>query len=348
MLIPERAVVVKHVYQLAGAGYGSMLIVKKLIEEKVPPFKGAHWSRSFIVNLIRDRRGVGEHQPTRRAGKEQRVPDGDPIPGDYPAAVSEEEWAVAHPGRDRSADRIGKHVEIFSRGMLRDAHDGGTYLIGTRTNDGKQHRLDPDRIPGRPRAMRVLPSVPFERAIREPAAGDRPARDPQRRRRPRRIPGPGRPAQRRRGPHREAGGRAGQRRRGRTGPGATPAGRPAAGPDRAPRQANEKASHPLSETWGECRTLLETLDAAADAKDARVRLRAALQRIVGGIWVLAVPRGRDRICAVQVWFAGDKKHRDYLIWHQMPRASATARRMDNGGAGRSPRPPCREAWTCEV
>ncbi len=41
VLIPERAVVVKHVYQLAGAGYGSMLIVKKLIEEKVPPFKGA-------------------------------------------------------------------------------------------------------------------------------------------------------------------------------------------------------------------------------------------------------------------------------------------------------------------
>jgi hypothetical protein len=26
-----------------------------------------------------------------------------------------------------------------------------------------------------------------------------------------------------------------------------------------------------------------------------------------------VPRGLDRLCAIQVWFAGGKRHRDYLI-----------------------------------
>jgi hypothetical protein len=42
-------------------------------------------------------------------------------------------------------------------------------------------------------------------------------------------------------------------------------------------------------------------------------LRAALRRIVDSIWLLVVPRGQDRICAIQVWFAGGKRHRDYLM-----------------------------------
>jgi hypothetical protein len=63
-------------------------------------------------------------------------------------------------------------------------------------------------------------------------------------------------------------------------------------------------------------TLAEALQKATDPADARLRLRLALRRIVDGIWLLVVPRGRVRLCAVQVYFAGGKRHRDYLIFHR--------------------------------
>jgi len=89
--------------------------------------------------------------------------------------------------------------------------------------------------------------------------------------------------------------------------------------------ALQRAANPLSETWGEAQTLLAALDNAPDPKDARLRLRTVLRRMVESIWLLVVPRGRDRLAAVQVWFAGGKKHRDYLIYHVHPKANARAR-----------------------
>jgi hypothetical protein len=63
---------------------------------------------------------------------------------------------------------------------------------------------------------------------------------------------------------------------------------------------------------------LAALEAAPDPTDARLRLRAALRRIVEDVWLLVVPhgRGRDRLCAVQIYFAGRGRHRDYLILHR--------------------------------
>jgi hypothetical protein len=31
------------------------------------------------------------------------------------------------------------------------------------------------------------------------------------------------------------------------------------------------------------------------------------------------------LCAAQIWFAGEKKHRDYLILHRPPKANAASR-----------------------
>ena len=53
--------------------------------------------------------------------------------------------------------------------------------------------------------------------------------------------------------------------------------------------SREKAAHPLSTSWGEAKTLLDALDTASDPIDARLRLRAALRRIVESIWILVVP-----------------------------------------------------------
>src|SRR5262249_17416498 len=82
--------------------------------------------------------------------------------------------------------------------------------------------------------------------------------------------------------------------------------------------ARQEAAHPLSETWGEAQTLIDTLAAAPDPRDARLRLRAALRRIVEVIQLLIVPRGQDRLCAVQIHFRGKHagRQRNYLVLHR--------------------------------
>jgi hypothetical protein len=60
---------------------------------------------------------------------------------------------------------------------------------------------------------------------------------------------------------------------------------------------------------------MAALDAAPDPEDARLRLRAAIRRVVESVWLLVVRRGSLWLCAVQVYFRGDG-HRDYLIHYQ--------------------------------
>ena len=71
--------------------------------------------------------------------------------------------------------------------------------------------------------------------------------------------------------------------------------------------------------------MLAMLDAAPDLDDARLRLRSALRRIIDSIFMLIVPRRADRLAAVQIWFTGGKRHRDYLILHRPPRSNGKKR-----------------------
>jgi len=86
-------------------------------------------------------------------------------------------------------------------------------------------------------------------------------------------------------------------------------------------EARPRAVHSLSESWGEFQSLAAALASATDQRDARLRLCSALRRIVESIHLLVVPRGRDRLCAVQVRFTPGERHRDYLIVHRAPRGN---------------------------
>jgi hypothetical protein len=66
--------------------------------------------------------------------------------------------------------------------------------------------------------------------------------------------------------------------------------------------------------------MIDTLDRAPDPQDARLRLRSTLRRIVDSIFLLVVPRGRDRLAVAQVYFQGGQKVRAYFIIHQPPKA----------------------------
>ena len=78
-------------------------------------------------------------------------------------------------------------------------------------------------------------------------------------------------------------------------------------------QLKQKAAVPLSETWGEAKSLLNVLDKATNQSETRLRLRAVLRRMIDTIMMVVVGRKAYRLARVQIWFQGCQKERHYLI-----------------------------------
>jgi DNA invertase Pin-like site-specific DNA recombinase len=103
--VPERAAAMRRIFALSAAGYGAAGIAKKLTTEKVQPFgQSGRWARTYIAMILNDRRALGELQPRRSDG----TPDGDPIPGYFPAVITEREWQAARAGATLRRRRTGR------------------------------------------------------------------------------------------------------------------------------------------------------------------------------------------------------------------------------------------------
>jgi hypothetical protein len=85
----------------------------------------------------------------------------------------------------------------------------------------------------------------------------------------------------------------------------------------------QKLAAPESDAWDDAHSLIDVLDSADAPGDARVRLRAALRRTVATVTLLVVPRGRDRLAAVQIDFANGGR-RSYLILSRPPKSNGKA------------------------
>jgi hypothetical protein len=350
-LLPGPAAAVREIFTLAAAGYGHQAIIKRLAAEKVPPFGGTgRWARSYVAKILADRRCLGEFQPcdmrsvtVNGQAKRRRVPSGKPIPGYFPPVVSEEEFYAARAGavqRKTKRGRTSKNINVFS-GLLRCAHDGDTYFVSmsfgawTRGGKGKGQSVlkNTASIEGRAKCC-TFPLASFEAAVltflreidpHEILNGDH---------------GPDETTALR-GQLEAADGELAEAAAFMDAHGfsATIGKRvtdlEAKKRDLAERLAvaREKAAHPLSETWGEAQTLLGALDKALDPEDARLRLRAALRRMIESVWLLVVPRGAVRLCAVQIWFTDGKRHRDYLVMHRPPKANQSGRTEGGCRAG---------------
>jgi Recombinase len=345
-LIPGPTAALRRVFELAAAGYGQLGIVKKLIEEGARPFgyrtagrtgkrKGNAdlWSRGYVAKLLKDRRVLGEFQP--RKADRRRSPDGPPIPDYYPAALTEDEFKAARAGcaqRKLKKGAIGNHVNVFS-GLLWSALDGESYFctssFGSRQRGGKgagQRVLkNTASLQGRAKC-RTFPFATFEAAVLSRLAEIDPHEI---------LNGDDGPdettalARALDGVEAELAEAAAFMDA--HGFSATIGRRVAALEARKTglagqlAEAREKAAHPLSETWGEAQSLLALVENAPDPVDARLRLRAALRRIVDRIMLLVVPRGLVRLAAVQIWFADGKRCRSYLIMHRQAKANGAAR-----------------------
>ncbi len=329
-LIPERGRAVKRIFQLAIAGYGQLLIIKRLAEEGIAPFGSSPWSRAVINRILNDRRALGEFQPRRRGGE----PDGEPIKDYFPAVVTEQEWLSARAGqreRYKHRGRPGSYVNCFA-GLLFNARAGDAYYCRTAPTGGNRSGkrmqrvlVNYDHIEGRA-PMVSFPFPTFEKGILSLLKEVDPKDI---------LEGTN--------GHNEVTALEGEQGQLEAAIASISAELDAHGESptlysrlRAKEnrfrevtqllaEAKQKAANPLSAAWGEAKSLLEVIDTASNPDDARLRLRSVMRRIIDSIWLLAVPRGIVRLAAVQVWFAGSEKHRDYLILHRPPKANASAR-----------------------
>jgi hypothetical protein len=315
-LVPDRAASVRRIFTLAARGLGGGLIVQSLKREKRPPFgPSGLWSRAYVALILKDRRAVGEFQPRYRNGR----PAGEAIPSYFPPCVTEAEWAAARLAvgkRGRPRGRPGEYVNLFT-GLLRNAREGDSYYVTTRTNNGKHRRV---LIAGKAmeNGSRVygFDAEIFERAILsllrevDPRAvlGNAPGQDEV-------ILLAGELA------HVEAQQEAIQQELLKGDVAALA--RAARALDAREKELKERlsaarlaAAHPAAESWGEAMSIIDVLGRSPDPRDARLRLRCLLRDRISEIWLLVVPVSETRrFCVAQVYFAADG-HRDFLIYSQ--------------------------------
>jgi hypothetical protein len=337
-LVAERVRVIRRIFHLAAAGRGVPSIIRELDRDGIPSFgRTGRWTRQYVYKILSERRVLGEFQPRDTHHR----PQGEPIPGYYPAAVSEAEWLQARAGTEQRRRFKGRggvgQVNVFAN-ILRHARDGDSYIMTQRVRqlaDGKQKVAILINSEGEQQKVRQysLPYAVFETAIlrllreidpHEILNGDQPPDET------------GALAAELVGVEAEIADAAAFMEANGFSP--TIGKRIADLEARKARlaeqlvEARHQAAHPLSESWGECKSLVDTLAAAPDQRDARLRLRSALRRIADTIMLLVVVRGQDRLAAVQIWFAGGKRHRDYLILYRR-----------GGGGGANPFRPA-QSW----
>ncbi len=326
---PGAKALVQRVYAMAAGGSGGRAIAGTLNGEGVTNFVGRPWDEMYVRKVLTSRATVGEYQPMR-GGRGAREADGPPVPNYFPAAVTEAEWYTVRNAMAARKNRGSRPLKEFPNPfatLLKDARDGGPINITSRVDDhGGLYRV---LIPGGSKrgtsAVRFVsfPYDAFERAILSKLKEIDPAEI---------LPADDGTASRvveLAGKAGEIGGRIDQlKARLRDGDlAALDVLREWEGEYR--RVADElsvaraEAANPLAEAWGEARSLADVLE----TNDTRLRLRAALRRVVSSVWCLFVARGSTRLAAVQVWFAGDAEHRDYLIHHRPARGGTGADRL---------------------
>jgi DNA invertase Pin-like site-specific DNA recombinase len=304
----DAARTVRKIFTWSAGGLGVSRILDRLEAEQIPPIgKSGAWERSYVCKLLRNKTAIGVYQPGNGSGGKR--PDGEAIANYYPPAVEESLWYAAQKAADQRRQRSGRPsgaraTNPFS-GLLRSALDGSKLHVTT--SPGHKYLVNASAIMQR-ESRRAFPLIPFKEALlsqlRELSAADLFS-----------DPGALKVS--------ELEGRilevekrlAVALAKFESDPESPTWSDRVSRYDREKRalvkelaEARAMAEHPLSASWSEAVQLMAEKDPD--------RLRAALLATISGIWCLFVPRGKIRLAAVQVWFAGSETHRDYLIMHK--------------------------------
>jgi DNA invertase Pin-like site-specific DNA recombinase len=332
-MVDEKAAdTVRIIFDLAANGYGLGAITKKLNADKVRPIGRAnYWARSYVAKLLSSRAVIGECQPFRghNAG---RKPDGPPIPGYFPAIISEDKWhavQAAMRSRKLTGGRPAKQGVNFFQGIWRDARDCGRLHLLNKGGNGADPLIVPyNGTNGVHGSTTSFPLWAFEQAILSRLREIDPAEILD--------TGNNDAAERVLSLTGKLGildARIVALKAKLAGDGdidslvdvlkTVEKNRAEVAAELAASQ--REASTPLVAAWNESQTLLDALNKAPDPDEARTRLRAVLRRTVESIHCLFVASGSVRLAAVQVYFAGGA-HRDYLIVYRGGHRNAASAR----------------------
>ena len=125
--IPERVAVVRRIFDLRCAGYGTRRIAQALNLDKTPTWQRGKvvakgWHTGYVTRILESRAVLGEFQP-HRTENSVRTPVGDPIRDYFPAVISLTQWNQANAGRRRTGGRTTKMITNLFAGI---AFEGGT------------------------------------------------------------------------------------------------------------------------------------------------------------------------------------------------------------------------------
>jgi DNA invertase Pin-like site-specific DNA recombinase len=318
VLIPDRARLVRRMFDLALRGYGLSLIVRELTADKEPVWgRSKHgWSKAYVHKIISGRAVLGEYSPIRN-GK----PDGDLLPDYYPAVIDEATWHQAQGALARRKDKrgpVGEKVATLFGGLLRDAITQDHLRIAWQTRGVKGKTRCKRRVLVTAKSMEgAAPSLSFPHEIFEQAIlsllkevnpADVLGKEPEsesaavaaelavKEQRMRLIEA-------------ELVGDEGDV------PVLIRSARKLSeecdGLRKRLAAIRQKEANPRGVAWSEALTLL---DVAKD-ETGRLRLRELLRTIIEEMWILIVPRRSHRFAAIQVHFAGDGR-RNFLVWYK--------------------------------
>jgi DNA invertase Pin-like site-specific DNA recombinase len=320
-----RAAVVRRIHGLARDGMGAPAIAAQLNAEGVPVIgrqtfngKAVQWTTAVVYFLLTTRAALGEYQPHTGTGS-KRKPCGDPIPNYYPPLLTADEWhttqAAVKSRSECGRGRRGKRVNLFA-GLLVDARTGGR-MHYKHYSIGDWARLDivsSDSLNGRGGAFSSFPAVAFEAAIleqlRELRAADLTDGDGDATRRVEALAGRLAAVDQ----------LAGKWRAKMDDPELVDTvaakladlGRQRKALASELADAQRAASCPLTESWGEFRSLADLL-ASTPGDELRLRVRAVLRRTVEAVCCVFVNRPPQKVAAVQVWFRGTGRQRSYAV-----------------------------------
>ena len=106
---PNRAAIVRRVFEMTLAGEGEHRIAETLNREGVPPLgRGSRWHRSTIAKLLRNSAVIGELTPghiEHADGIKRRVTE-EPIAGAFPAIIDEADWLAVRALKDGSTAAV--------------------------------------------------------------------------------------------------------------------------------------------------------------------------------------------------------------------------------------------------
>jgi DNA invertase Pin-like site-specific DNA recombinase len=320
--IPEHVATLNHIFNLALEGLGLHAIAARLNRSKTPVMaRSEAWAVSSVGKILRNRAVLGEFVPHAiRDGK--RVPDGKSVAGYYPAVVDGATFyrvqAALDARRNQRGPR-GRHVRNLFTGLLRDARDGCTLVTVTESDkcrsvrlvsSGAQHGHDGSdfrtfsypaaegailQLLKELKASDILPQT--NRGVDEVAHWSGRLQDIE---------------------HRIGKLTAAMKEGGDFDLGlrllrdleAEKKGAVA----KLEKVRVERATNEV-EVLGETQSLIDLLaEAEGDELLAlRTKIKARIAQLVADMRMLIVPQGRQRLAAVQLWFRGGDRHRDYLI-----------------------------------